>query len=148
MSVPDWKWQNDAACRGQSLVLFFGMPAERGDLKDVREQKAKAICAECPVKAACLAHALSAPEKDGIWGGLDEKERKSERRRRMRHGIALTERPEMARFKRCRCCRRSKPVADFGPQPKNPDGLKHWCDPCREKARTPTWARSSEQGVA
>lgn len=30
---------------------------------------AKALCAECPVKAQCLAGALSRQEPCGVWGG-------------------------------------------------------------------------------
>lgn len=79
-----WQWQNDAACRGESLVLFFGPPGERQPDKDVRERKAKAICAQCPVRAECLGYALNRPEKYGTWAGLNEDERASERRRRQR----------------------------------------------------------------
>jgi len=36
---------------------------------------AKAVCAQCPVLAACRAHALAVQEPYGIWGGLSEEER-------------------------------------------------------------------------
>lgn len=36
---------------------------------------AKAVCAACPVRAACLAHALACDEPWGIWGGLTSRER-------------------------------------------------------------------------
>lgn len=79
-----WEWQEDAACRGEELVLFFGPDGERQPEKDIREREAKAICAQCPVRAECLDYALSRPEKYGTWGGLNDDERASERRRRMR----------------------------------------------------------------
>ena len=85
---PSWGWQDDAACRGEDLVLFFGPDGERPAQKDVRERKAKAICAQCPVRAACLDYALTRPEKYGTWGGLNEDERASERRRRMRRAAS------------------------------------------------------------
>ncbi len=81
---PSWAWQDDAWCRGEDLVLFFGPEGERQPEKDARERKAKAICAQCPVRAECLDYALSRPEKYGLWSGLGEEERASERRRRMR----------------------------------------------------------------
>lgn len=83
---PDWGWQNDAQCWGEPLVLFFGPDGERQPERDRREARAKAICAQCPVRAECLNYALSRPEKYGTYGGLNEDERASERRRRMRRG--------------------------------------------------------------
>ncbi|MFD1118840.1 WhiB family transcriptional regulator [Sphaerisporangium aureirubrum] len=85
---PSWGWQDDAACRGEDLVLFFGPDGERQPERDIRERKAKAICAQCPVRAECLDYALSRPEKYGTWGGLNEDERASERRRRMRRAAS------------------------------------------------------------
>lgn len=35
----------------------------------------KAICGGCPVQAACLASALAADERYGIWGGYTPDER-------------------------------------------------------------------------
>ena len=67
---PNWSWQEDGLCRGQALGLFFGPDFERQPQRDLREQKAKAICAECPVKVSCLDYALARPEQYGTWGGL------------------------------------------------------------------------------
>jgi WhiB family redox-sensing transcriptional regulator len=41
----------------------------------------KAICAECPVTAECLAYALVNREKYGTWGGKSERQRRRMRRR-------------------------------------------------------------------
>lgn len=83
-----FSWMQDAACRGEDLVLFFGPDGERPKQKDVREREAKSICAQCPVRNACLDYALTRPEKYGTWGGLNEDERASERRRRMRRAAS------------------------------------------------------------
>jgi WhiB family redox-sensing transcriptional regulator len=32
-------------------------------------ERAKALCAECPVRAACLAGAIERREPAGVWGG-------------------------------------------------------------------------------
>ena len=85
---PSWAWQDAAACRGKDTLLFFGPDGERQPEREVRERKAKAVCASCPVLAECLAYAISRPEKYGVWGGLNEEERASERRRRMRRAHA------------------------------------------------------------
>lgn len=85
---PNWGWQDAAACRGTDVVLFFGPDGERQPERDIRERQAKALCASCPVRSECLAYAISRPEKYGTWGGLNEDERASERRRRMRRANA------------------------------------------------------------
>lgn len=79
-----WGWQDAAACRGEDIELFFGPDGERQPEREVRERKAKSICARCPVRNECLEYALSKPERYGIWGGMNEEERASERRRRSR----------------------------------------------------------------
>jgi WhiB family redox-sensing transcriptional regulator len=85
---PNWGWQEAAACRGEDTLLFFGPDGERQPERDIRERKAKAVCATCPVQADCLAYAISRPEKYGTWGGLNDEERAAERRRRMRRANA------------------------------------------------------------
>jgi len=58
-------WRVDARCRdgAASLTdLFFS-----ADLGDVA--RAKSYCAECPVRAECLASALARHEPWGVWGG-------------------------------------------------------------------------------
>ena len=85
---PNWGWQDDAACRGSDVVLFFGPDGERQPEREIRERKAKSICASCPVRVQCLDYAIGRPEKYGTWGGLNEEERASERRRRMRRANA------------------------------------------------------------
>jgi hypothetical protein len=41
-----------------------------------RHRIAKRICYRCPVRARCLADALSRDEQEGIWGGLTTDERR------------------------------------------------------------------------
>ncbi len=68
-------WMVDAGCADADPVVFFadhGRPAT----------EAKAICAGCPVRAECLDFALEGSERFGIWGGMTEKERRVEARRR------------------------------------------------------------------
>lgn len=74
---PDDAWQLRAACRGPHAAIFFP-PAhpERKDERAAREDAAKAICATCRVRAACLDYALRIREPHGVWGGLNESERK------------------------------------------------------------------------
>ncbi len=71
-------WQAKAACRGPHTSLFFPPSHfERKDDKESREARAKAICATCPVKRPCLEYALRIREPHGIWGGLNEVERRA-----------------------------------------------------------------------
>jgi WhiB family redox-sensing transcriptional regulator len=70
-------WQLRAACRGPAARFFFPPPqSERKDEKADREERAKAICAECSVRAECLDYAMRIREPHGIWGGLTEVERR------------------------------------------------------------------------
>jgi WhiB family redox-sensing transcriptional regulator len=73
---PDWR--DDALCvRYVGEVDFF--PA-RGE----STAAAKAVCAACPVRDACLEYALRADIHCGVWGGLSELERRQLRRTRRR----------------------------------------------------------------
>jgi WhiB family redox-sensing transcriptional regulator len=82
-----WDWQLQAACRGADPDLFFHPEAERGPSRRNRDAAAKAVCATCPVVAACIAHALAVREPYGVWGGLTEDERE-EIYARERYGVA------------------------------------------------------------
>ena len=73
----DELWQVKAACRGPQAVVFFPPSHfERKDEREERETQAKAICATCVVQTPCLEYALRIREPHGIWGGLNEQERK------------------------------------------------------------------------
>ena len=77
-------WQGKAACRGPQATAFFPPSHfERKDEKEARENRAKAICATCPVRQPCLDYALRIREPHGIWGGLNEVERKQVLARRL-----------------------------------------------------------------
>ena len=51
---------------------------------DEGAEAAKAVCAECSVKATCLDYALSVREKAGVWGGATERDRRRMIRQRRR----------------------------------------------------------------
>jgi WhiB family redox-sensing transcriptional regulator len=89
MPKGDWMigWQFRAACRGEESALFFAPGYfERKEQKDAREGQAKRICAGCPVREECLDYALRIREPHGIWGGLNEMERRALLRSRQRAG--------------------------------------------------------------
>ena len=69
------EWRLDAACRDLDTAVFFG--ETEGEVAE-----AKSVCATCPVREACLEFALLTRQDDGVWGGLDENERRRLRRRR------------------------------------------------------------------
>jgi WhiB family transcriptional regulator, redox-sensing transcriptional regulator len=76
-------WSGNAACRDAPPdVSWF---PDRGHGHDTRAQteKAKAICATCPVLECCRSWALNQGDRlQGIWGGLTEKDRVQVRLRR------------------------------------------------------------------
>jgi WhiB family redox-sensing transcriptional regulator len=72
-----WGWQQEAACRGVDASLFFAPNYfEKREEKLARESRAKAYCARCPVRKECLEYALRIREPHGIWGGMNESERR------------------------------------------------------------------------
>ena len=71
-----WAWRHRAACRNADLLTFVGPEGERARERVLRERRAKAICARCPVVAPCAVYALTHREPYGIWGGLSERERR------------------------------------------------------------------------
>jgi WhiB family transcriptional regulator, redox-sensing transcriptional regulator len=76
-------WQVRAACRGPQAAVFFPPThAERKDEKQARESRAKGICSTCVVRCECLEYAIRIREPHGIWGGLNEIERKQVMERR------------------------------------------------------------------
>lgn len=73
----DLNWQSEAGCRGSDANLFFSPThVESKDERTARETRAKAICADCAVRVTCLNFALATREPHGIWGGLNELERR------------------------------------------------------------------------
>ena len=68
-------WRTRAACRDADPRLWDRDPNHRD-----RDQQAKAVCARCLVQDACLDYAVVANEPGGIFGGLDEEERRPLRR--------------------------------------------------------------------
>jgi WhiB family redox-sensing transcriptional regulator len=86
----DWAngWQHLAACRGEDSTPFFAPGYfERRSEKNAREAVAKAICARCPVRPECLEFALTIREGHGVWGGLNEMERRALLRERAREAV-------------------------------------------------------------
>ena len=75
--LDDLEWQLAAACRGETASSFYPpVHFERKELRIARERVAKSICATCPVRPECLSYALHTTEPHGIWGGLNELERR------------------------------------------------------------------------
>lgn len=69
-------WYRYAACRGADTSIFY---PERGR----SNKKARAYCARCPVRLACLEVALENREH-GVWGDTSARQRRDELRGRKR----------------------------------------------------------------
>jgi WhiB family redox-sensing transcriptional regulator len=70
-------WHQLAACRGVDAEIFY--PIDEDEAED-----AKSVCEVCAVREACLEWALANRERDGIWGGTTERERRRMVRQRRR----------------------------------------------------------------
>lgn len=67
-------WTTRAACHGTDPDALF--------VQGAAQNRAKAVCFGCPVRAECLADALDNRVEFGVWGGLTERERRALLRRR------------------------------------------------------------------
>lgn len=71
-------WTDRAACRDYNPEWWF--PISSGLRGREEAERAKAICATCPVLQPCLTWALTALS-DGVAGGMTEDERRNYKRR-------------------------------------------------------------------
>jgi WhiB family redox-sensing transcriptional regulator len=62
-------WARLAQCKDSDLDMLFVRGAE--------QNRAKNLCAGCPVKTECLAEALDNRIEWGVWGGMTERERRA-----------------------------------------------------------------------
>jgi WhiB family redox-sensing transcriptional regulator len=71
-------WEARALCRDADAGCFIPPLREESDAeRRTRERIAKRVCAGCPVRQECLDYALRVREPFGIWGGLNEVERRA-----------------------------------------------------------------------
>ena len=70
-------WRRHSACRGLDPDIFYPETDEEA-------LAAKLVCGECSVQETCLEFALQGREKEGVWGGATEKERRRILRQRRR----------------------------------------------------------------
>ena len=81
MDEAELTWMQDGSCRHYPPAAFF--PSD-----GVGVDAARAICASCPVKPACLEYALQAKIDHGVWGGCSERERRRILKRRRAEAAA------------------------------------------------------------
>jgi WhiB family redox-sensing transcriptional regulator len=79
-------WQHSAACQDEDPELFFPVSDMGPGARQV--EQAKAVCAQCPVRSACLEYALDNGLDYGIFGGATERERRNLARRSHREASA------------------------------------------------------------
>jgi len=68
-------WMATGNCRNYPPAVFF--PSD-----GVGVDRARKICADCPVSATCLEYALAERIEHGVWGGCSERERRRILKRR------------------------------------------------------------------
>lgn len=77
MAPKEIVWRELGACKGLDPSIFY--PDDESEAND-----AKAVCTACSVRVACLEYALQSREKQGVWGGATERERRRMVRQRRR----------------------------------------------------------------
>lgn len=68
-------WTQRAACMNAEPELFFPIGSAGGAVDDITA--AKAVCARCSVLGDCRDYALRTRQPFGVWGGLDEEQRRA-----------------------------------------------------------------------
>ncbi len=68
-------WMSAGNCRNYPPAVFF--PSD-----GVGVDRARTICADCPVVDQCLEYALENRIEHGVWGGCSERERRRILKRR------------------------------------------------------------------
>jgi WhiB family redox-sensing transcriptional regulator len=86
-------WLTGANCIGQDPELFFPVGTAPSALEQT--SRAKDVCGACPVRSDCLDWSLVTCQDAGVWGGLDEEERRVIRRARRRAVAAGVEPREL-----------------------------------------------------
>ncbi|WP_289849007.1 WhiB family transcriptional regulator [Actinoallomurus spadix] len=88
---------NRAECQKVDPEVFF--PIGSGSLTPAQVAEARAVCGRCPVRQDCLRYALETGQGHGVWGGIDEDERRVMRSgsRRRPVGASRPERGHRAR---------------------------------------------------
>lgn len=81
VDLPEAQWWDEAACRGLDPAVFYPVSEEEAEA-------AKAVCAMCEVRVRCLEYALESRERDGVWGGASERDRRRIIRQR-RRGVGV-----------------------------------------------------------
>jgi superfamily II DNA or RNA helicase len=76
-------WQEDGLCRsGGDVDSYFPALGSGREFRSLLDR-----CAGCPVQSACLASALSAGDRWGIWGGTSENGRRKLRKVLRKAGV-------------------------------------------------------------
>ena len=79
----DITWMEEGKCRTMPPETFFPN-------NGVGVEVAKRVCANCPVREACLEYALFHNIEHGVWGGESERARRRiARHRRALQGTAI-----------------------------------------------------------
>ncbi len=81
-------WLSDAACRDVDPELFFPVGLTGPAASQIR--RAKTVCRRCPVVRQCGEWALAHRDITGVWGGMNDDERRAERSARRRAAAMTT----------------------------------------------------------
>ena len=88
-TTTEWDWRDYTACQyieGGTSIFFEDDNDDTPKYYYPHEDKAKAICAVCPVKDDCLDWAMEVWEEWGIFGGLTFPERRKLRKQMEKDG--------------------------------------------------------------
>ncbi|MYW46346.1 WhiB family transcriptional regulator [Streptomyces sp. SID161] len=71
IATPEWDY---GLCAQTDPAIFF--PEGRGAQITNAVKQAKQVCGRCRIRSGCLQWALDTQQPAGVWGGMDEHERR------------------------------------------------------------------------
>lgn len=77
----EMQWMTDSNCATADPELFFDSELAAKGTNRTARYLAKQVCNECVVRSECLEYALAHDQEFGVWGGLDQDERRALKRR-------------------------------------------------------------------
>lgn len=80
-TYPHENWMDTAICRSLDSSLFFPEDGQRS-------AEAKLVCSTCIHQSACLEYAVQHGIRDGVWGGVAERDRRKMIAARRRLSVA------------------------------------------------------------
>lgn len=80
-------WQVKGVCASGRYSPEVWFPVGSSGPAVTQREYAKSLCRGCPVQGSCLQWALATGQEHGVWGGLDEQQRRDLHKQRQHQPV-------------------------------------------------------------